>query len=129
MDQKQKRNILIPWTALLLLSVIAMRLWNMNLVLGSVPSIGILIASILVMVLEFLRSGDIQLGKFITDTTISTISLIIASWYIAYMVIERKPLHFVEYLVYVIIILDSWLSPINAFRTALRNVQLQSGDN
>ncbi|MBN2144591.1 MAG: hypothetical protein JW774_08200 [Candidatus Aureabacteria bacterium] len=122
-----KSILMVPWTALLVVSVIALRLGNMDLILGSVPSMGVLIGAVLVMALEFLRSGDIQLKKFVWDTTLSVFILIGSTWAVAYMIINHISIHFVEWLVYAIVILDSWLSPINAFRTALRNVQFQGG--
>ena len=123
-ENQIKPVFLIPWNFLLIVLVIAMRYLKIDMTLGSIPSICVLIGAILVMVLEFIRSGDILFKNFIIDTSLSNLALIGSSWYVAYLVFKGIPLHFVEYLAYAIIILDAWLSPINGFRTALRNFQI-----
>lgn len=114
----------IPWTALLLLLVLGFHQFQINLSTGSAPSIAVIIVSFLVLVLEFIKSGDIQFKRFIWDLSLSILILVIATWFYGYLFFCKQHLFFVDYVAYFVILFDSWLSPINAFRTALRNLQI-----
>ncbi len=59
-----KKMHLIPWTGLLLASSIGARFAGLNLSLGGGASIGFILGAFVVMALEFNRSGDIQLTRF-----------------------------------------------------------------
>lgn len=115
---------LIPWTALLLILVLGFHQFQINLSTGSVPSITVIIVSFLVLVFEFIKSGDIQFKRFIWDLSLSILILVIATWFYGYLFFCKQHLFFVDYVAFFVILFDSWLSPINAFRTALRNLQI-----
>ena len=115
---------LLPWTALLFLLVSAFHYFHLDLSTGSIPSLVVIVTGFIVLVLEFIKSGDIQFTRFIWDLTLSILILILATWFYSYLYFCKQPLVFVDYVAYFVIIFDTWLSPINAFRTALRNLQI-----
>ena len=117
---------LIPWPALLFMMVLAFHFTQTDLLLGSVPSIVVISGSFIVLILEFIKSGDIQFKRFIWDLTQSLLILIFATCFYSYLYFCKQHLYFVDYVAYLVLIFDSWLSPINAFRTALRNLQIGS---
>lgn len=119
-----KLFFLIPWSAILFIIVLSFHYLQADLFLGSVPSIVVITSSFIVLVLEFIKSGDIQFKRFIWDLTQSLLVLIFATWFYGYLFFCQQHLYFVDYVAYLVLIFDSWLSPINAFRTALRNLQI-----
>ena len=125
-DDFMKFLFLFPWSAVLLALVTGFHFSRIDLQLGSIPSIVVIAGSFIVLVLEFIKSGDIQLKRFIWDLTQSIVILILATWFYGYLFFCKEPVFFVDYIAYLVLIFDSWLSPINAFRTALRNLQIGS---
>ena len=119
-----KLFFLIPWTALLFITLLGFHYFQVDLSTGSASSIIVIIVSFLVLVLEFIKSGDIQFKRFIWDLTQSIVLLILATGFYSYLFFCKQHLFFVDYIAYFVIVFDSWLSPINAFRTALRNLQI-----
>ncbi len=78
--------------------------------------------AVFVLLVEFVKSGDIGVAPFLLDTTFSVLALIVSTALLCYMRfgLGESPTFF-HWLGYVIIVGDAILSPANAFRTALRN--------
>ncbi|MCI5140180.1 MAG: hypothetical protein D3909_00215 [Candidatus Electrothrix sp. ATG1] len=77
---------------------------------------------VVVLLVEFVKSGDIGVVSFLLDTTFSVIAVIVSTALLTYMAFTlNQPPTFFHWLGYAIIIGDALLSPANAFRTALRN--------
>ena len=80
---------------------------------------------VVVLFIEFVKSGDIGLVSFLLDTTFSVIGLIVSTALLTYMYfsLQETPTFF-HWFGYAIIVGDALFSPANAFRTALRNFGL-----
>lgn len=110
----------IPWIFLLILYLIAMQ--QMNLPMEGAAGYTFVGLAMVVMFIEFMKSGDISTLSFFLDTLWSVIALIVSTGLLCYMVLAmNKQPEFFHWLGYGIIIGDAVLSPANAFRTALRN--------
>ena len=77
---------------------------------------------VVVLLIEFVKSGDIGVVSFMLDTTSSVIAVMVSTALLTYMVftLHEAPTFF-HWFGYAIIIGDALFSPVNAFRTALRN--------
>jgi hypothetical protein len=78
--------------------------------------------AVVVLFIEFVKSGDIGTVSFLLDTTSSVIALIASTALLTYMffTLQETPTFF-HWFGYAIIVGDALFSPANAFRTALRN--------
>ncbi|MCI5224521.1 MAG: hypothetical protein D3924_18100 [Candidatus Electrothrix sp. AR4] len=78
--------------------------------------------AVVVLFIEFVKSGDIGVVSFLLDTTFSVISVMVSTALLTYMfyTLNETPTFF-HWFGYAIIIGDALFSPANAFRTALRN--------
>jgi hypothetical protein len=78
--------------------------------------------AVVVLFIEFVKSGDIGVVSFLLDTTFSVIAVMVSTALLTYMVfaLNETPTFF-HWFGYAIIIGDALFSPANAFRTALRN--------
>ncbi|MCI5164814.1 MAG: hypothetical protein D3903_01685 [Candidatus Electrothrix sp. GM3_4] len=78
--------------------------------------------AVVVLFIEFVKSGDIGTVSFLLDTTSSVIAVIASTALLTYMVftLQETPTFF-HWFGYAIIVGDALFSPANAFRTALRN--------
>ena len=78
--------------------------------------------AVVVLFIEFVKSGDIGVVSFLLDTTSSVIAVIASTALLTYMffTLDETPTFF-HWFGYAIIVGDALFSPANAFRTALRN--------
>jgi hypothetical protein len=78
--------------------------------------------AVVVLFIEFVKSGDIGTVSFLLDTTSSVIAVMASTALLTYMffTLQETPTFF-HWFGYAIIIGDALFSPANAFRTALRN--------
>ncbi len=78
--------------------------------------------AVVVLFIEFVKSGDIGVVSFLLDTTSSVIAVIASTALLTYMLftLQETPTFF-HWFGYAIIVGDALFSPANAFRTALRN--------
>ena len=80
---------------------------------------------VLVLFVEFFKSGDINTWAFLVDLVSAILALIVATVLLSYLYFElgETPTFF-HWFGFAIILGDAILSPFNAFRTALRNLGL-----
>ncbi|MCI5136964.1 MAG: hypothetical protein D3922_00800 [Candidatus Electrothrix sp. AR1] len=78
--------------------------------------------AVVVLFVEFVKSGDIGVVSFLLDTTSSVIAVMASTALLTYMffTLQETPTFF-HWFGYAIIVGDALFSPANAFRTALRN--------
>ena len=78
--------------------------------------------AVVVLFIEFVKSGDIGVVSFLLDTTSSVIAVMASTALLTYMffTLQETPTFF-HWFGYAIIVGDALFSPANAFRTALRN--------
>ena len=107
----------IPWTFLIIAYLLAAHF--MNLELSGVAGYIFIALGVLVLFLEFFKSGDISTSTFLTDTLAAVIGATTLLCYL-YFKLGQKPTFF-HWFGYAILIGDAVMSPFNSFRTALRN--------
>jgi hypothetical protein len=84
-----------------------------------------LVFCMVVLFLEFFKSGDINVWTFLVDLIFSVSALVVATVLISYLIFTSdNALTFFDWFGAAIILGDAILSPFNAFRTALRNVHM-----
>ncbi len=110
----------IPWTFLIIAYLVVA--YNMKLDLNGVPGYIFIGLAVVVLFLEFFKSGDISTSTFLTDTFYAVVGVILATTLLSYMYfkLEETP-NFFHWFGYLILLGDAIMSPFNAFRTALRN--------
>lgn len=114
--------LLVPWASLVCAAWAGIRLSKyLALDLATPPGLVLLCASLVALVVEFFKSGDVGLSEFIRDLTFALVTLAAGVVTIT-LLVQRDHVTVLDGIVFSVLVLDAWLSPINAFRTALRNV-------
>ncbi len=88
---------------------------------GAVGGILVTITALAVLVAEFHKSGDISLNAFMRDTAYAVLATIVGTFAITKLWESGQGLCLPDYLMSVVVLVDAWFSPVNSFRTALRN--------
>ena len=77
---------------------------------------------VIVLVVEFFKSGDISTAYFLSDILFAVLAVVIATGLLSYLMFKLgETPTFYHWLGYAVIIGDAVISPFNSFRTALRN--------
>ena len=77
---------------------------------------------VIVLIIEFFKSGDISTAYFQSDIVFAVLAVVIATGLMSYLVFKLgETPTFYHWLGYAVIIGDAVISPFNSFRTALRN--------
>jgi hypothetical protein len=114
--------VLIPWATIVCAVWSAIRLGHyLVLDLATPPGLVLLCAALVALVVEFFKSGDVGLGGFIRDLTLALLTLVAGAVTLT-LLVQRDHVTVLDGIVFTVLVLDAWLSPINAYRTALRNV-------
>lgn len=110
----------IPWTFLILGYLVVAHF--MKLDLGGVAGYVFIALGVLVLFLEFFKSGDISTATFLIDTLTAVTGVIVATALLCYLYFKlgQTP-SFFHWFGYAILVGDAIMSPFNSFRTALRN--------
>lgn len=110
----------IPWTFLIIAYLLVVHF--MKLELGGVAGYAFIALGVLVLFLEFFKSGDISTSTFLVDTLAAVIGVIVSTALLCYLYLKlgQTP-HFFHWFGYAILVGDAIMSPFNSFRTALRN--------
>jgi hypothetical protein len=110
----------IPYALLLIAYLLVAHLTNLDMhgVAGYI-FIGL---CVIVLIIEFFKSGDISTAYFLTDIIFAVLAVVLATGLLSYLVFKlgQAP-DFYHWLGYAVIIGDAVISPFNSFRTALRN--------
>jgi hypothetical protein len=110
----------IPYALLLIAYLLVAHLTNLDMhgVAGYI-FIGL---CVIVLIIEFFKSGDISTGYFLTDIIFAVLAVVLATGLLSYLVFKlgQTP-DFYHWLGYAVILGDAVISPFNSFRTALRN--------
>lgn len=111
---------IIPWTLFLILYMAVVHLTSLPMdgILGYL----FLALCVIVLFLEFYKSGDINVGVFLIDLISSVIAVVVATALMSYLVFKHSPPTFFDWFGFAVILGDAILSPFNSFRTALRDV-------
>ena len=110
----------IPYTLLLIAYMLVVHFTDLDMhgVVGYI-FIGL---CVVVLIVEFFKSGDISTSYFLSDIIFAVLAVVIATVLMSYMVLKLgETPSFFYWLGYAVIIGDAVISPFNSFRTALRN--------
>jgi hypothetical protein len=110
----------VPWTFLIIAYLLVAHL--MKFEMSGVAGYVFIALGVLVLFLEFFKSGDISTATFLTDTLTAVIGVIAATTLLSYLYFSlgQHP-SFFHWFGYAILVGDAVMSPFNSFRTALRN--------
>ena len=110
----------IPWTFLIIAYLLVA--YFMKLELSGVAGYIFIALGVLVLFLEFFKSGDISTATFLTDTLFAVTGVVVATTLLCYLHFKlgQTP-NFFHWFGYAILLGDAIMSPFNSFRTALRN--------
>ena len=110
----------VPWTFLIIIYLVGAQVSQIPL--DGVPGFVLIGLGVFVLFAEFFKSGDIGLAVFMIDLVTSVIALVTATVLLCYLAWEMsQPLTFYHWFGYTILLGDAIFSPLNSFRTALRN--------
>jgi hypothetical protein len=110
----------IPWTFLIIAYLLVVHF--MKVELSGVAGYVFIGLGVLVLFLEFFKSGDISTATFLTDTLAAVTGLIVATVLLSYLYFKQgQAPNFFHWFGYAILVGDAIMSPFNSFRTALRN--------
>jgi uncharacterized membrane protein YobD (UPF0266 family) len=110
----------IPYTLLLIAYLLVVHVTGLDMhgVAGYI-FIGL---CVVVLIVEFFKSGDISTAYFLSDIVFAVLAVVIATGLMSYLVFKLgETPTFYHWLGYAVIIGDAVISPFNSFRTALRN--------
>ncbi|KOR30563.1 hypothetical protein TI04_05200 [Achromatium sp. WMS2] len=114
----------IPWTMFLIIYMVVVHTFPTTFDMNGTSGYLFLMLCVIVLFLEFFKSGDINSTTFLVDLISSVVALIITTALMTYLIFKSKgALTFFDWFGAAIIVGDSILSPFNSFRTALRNFQ------
>jgi hypothetical protein len=113
----------IPSTLILVIIWMITRLIQLDFSIAHPLGIILTILCFAVLIIEFTKSGDITLKSFGLDLAFAILATVVNTATIT-MLIERhglSGLYVTDYILSGVILCDTWLSPYNSFRIALRN--------
>ncbi|WP_339136659.1 MAG: hypothetical protein WGN25_02120 [Candidatus Electrothrix sp. GW3-4] len=110
----------IPWIFTPIIYLLAVH--QLNISLEGPSGYAFIGIAVVVLFIEFVKSGDIGVVSFLLDTISSVLALMVSTALLTYMIfsLNEAPTFF-HWFGYAIIVGDALFSPANAFRTALRN--------
>lgn len=110
----------IPWTYVIIAYLLVAHFMKADL--AGVAGYAFIAVGVLVLFLEFFKSGDISTATFLTDTFAAVTGVIVATALLCYLYLKlgQTP-SFFHWFGYAILVGDAIMSPFNSFRTALRN--------
>jgi len=110
----------IPYTLLLIAYLLVVHITGLDM--HGVAGFIFIGLCVIVLIIEFFKSGDISTGYFLSDILFAVLAVVIATGLMSYLVFKLGEMpSFYHWLGYAVIIGDAVFSPFNSFRTALRN--------
>ena len=111
-----------PFILALVVAWAVLRAVDAPLGLASPFAWGLVAAAYAVCALEFYKSGDVTIRSFEFDVGFSVSTTILAS-VLAYHFMSETGFRIPDLFVCAAVVADAYISPVNSFRSALRNVQ------
>jgi hypothetical protein len=115
----------IPWVSLIGAFWAAIRLnwWGLDIAIGYSTSFGsiLLVLAIGALIWELFKSTDIRGGNFYLDLTFALLTLGGAVYTIT-ILDQRDAWDLIDLIIFGVLAADAWVSPMMAYRTALRDV-------
>ncbi len=112
-----------PWMLLIIGFLLVAEYLQINLQ-GTVGYAFITVA-VIVLFVEMFKSGDVSPLSFLLDQFWAVVTVVLASGLLTYLYfVEGRDPSFFHWIGFAIILADALLNPFNAFRTALRNLDI-----
>jgi hypothetical protein len=113
----------IPWTLAIIIYMVVVHFTALDM--RGVAGYIFLGLCVVVLFVEFFKSGDIGAFTFLVDLSGAVLSLVLATVLMSYLIFKlgETPTFF-HWFGCAVILGDAILGPFNAFRTALRNLGL-----
>lgn len=113
----------LPWMLFIVLFLLAAE--YLHLPLEGTVGYAFITITIAVFFIEMLKSGDVSAFSFFIDQFWAVTTVVLASGLLTYLYfVEGKSPTFFHWLGFSIILADAIINPFNAFRTAVRNLDL-----
>jgi len=112
-----------PWMLLIIGFLLIAEYFQIGLQ-GTVGYAFITVA-VIVLFVEMFKSGDVTPLSFMLDQFWAVVTVVLASGLLTYLYfVEGRDPSFFHWIGFAIILADALLNPFNAFRTALRNLDI-----
>jgi hypothetical protein len=112
-----------PWMLLIIGFLLVAEYMQISLE-GTVGYAFITVA-VIVLFVEMFKSGDVSPLSFLLDQFWAVVAVVLASGLLTYLYfVEGRDPSFFHWIGFAIILADALLNPFNAFRTALRNLDV-----
>jgi hypothetical protein len=112
----------IPFTLILTISWLFLNIGGIDLSASSPFGLSMISLAFIVYMIEFYKSGDIMLRSFMLDLAYAILNLIIVTCYMTIIIKSGFKICAIDVMISMIALTDIWLSPVNGYRTALRNL-------
>jgi hypothetical protein len=110
----------IPYAFLLIIYMLVVRFTGLDM--GGMTGYIFIGLCLIVLIVEFFKSGDISTAYFLSDIVFAVLAVVVATALMSYLMFKLgETPTFYYWLGYAVIIGDAVISPFNSFRTALRN--------
>jgi prolipoprotein diacylglyceryltransferase len=115
-----------PWTVLIIIYMVAVHAIGISM--EGAAGLIFLSLCVIVLMIEFIKSGDIKVLGFLLDIIFSVLALVAATALLTYLYFcgEVNPT-FYDWIGFVVLLGDAIVSPFNSFRTGLRNLEVSGG--
>jgi hypothetical protein len=122
-DRRMSSFQKIPWTLAIIIYMVVVHFTALDM--RGVAGYIFLGLCVVVLFVEFFKSGDIGAFTFLVDLSGAVLSLVLATVLMSYLIFKlgETPTFF-HWFGCAVILGDAILGPFNAFRTALRNLGL-----
>ena len=117
----------VPWTLVLVLCWAGARSAGAQLAINSASGIIILIAAFGALVVEFMRSADITVARFKFELAMAVVAVGCASAMTALLFTMHLGITLADIIVWIVVLVNAWVCPVNSFKTALRNITTDVG--
>jgi uncharacterized membrane protein len=118
----------IPFVLILLALWAILRMSGETMSAGSTWGVIFIITGFVVLIVEFLKSSDIGMTTFKIEMAVTVFTTVLASIALTRLV-ASDDIHIGDVVLAVVVIVDAWLSPVNSFGMALRNIQGNVGSD
>ena len=112
-----------PWMLLVIAYLLAVEYLHLSMS-GNI-GYGFIALAVVAFFLEMFKAGDIGVGAFFLDQFWAIVGIVLSSGLLSYLFfVESREPTFYHWLGFSMIVADALLNQVNAYRTALRNIDV-----
>jgi hypothetical protein len=119
-----RRNV-VRFTNVLFLVALwgILRMTGVALPISGVFAVVLMVLSLIVLTLEFYKSGDIGTRSFRIELALALLAVIVTTALITHLWWANESRYLIDVVIFFVVLTDAFLGTYNSYRTALRNVQ------